>query len=285
MANGSDTRPIIIKRKKVIANAAHHGGAWKVAYADFVTAMMAFFLLMWLVNATTTTQRRGLADYFSPTVPLHMVSGGGDGALDGHSPFANRDLPQDGSGATMAKSQDSRRARGETGTDPDTAGDKAGDTIDENDANFAAIEEALYGLGGESMIADNLLQHIVTRVTDIGLIIEVFDRPKAPLFVAGHNRPTARLESIIAMISRVTDRATNNIEVGGHLRAEPLVMANNPVWQLSSTRADRVRRMMVGDGTDPRRLRRVTGHADRSPAVSIPMSIRNNRIEIVLRRS
>ncbi|MEO1001108.1 MAG: flagellar motor protein MotB, partial [Pseudomonadota bacterium] len=68
MAQGNDQRPII-KRKKIVAGGGHHGGAWKVAYADFVTAMMAFFLLMWLLNATTEAQRKGIADYFSPTIP------------------------------------------------------------------------------------------------------------------------------------------------------------------------------------------------------------------------
>ena len=65
----TNARPIIIKRKKVIVAGGHHGGAWKVAYADFVTAMMAFFMLMWLLNATTEKQRKGIADYFSPTIP------------------------------------------------------------------------------------------------------------------------------------------------------------------------------------------------------------------------
>ena len=65
---GKNLAPVIIKRKKVIVSGGHHGGAWKVAYADFVTAMMAFFMLMWLLNATTEKQRKGLADYFHPTI-------------------------------------------------------------------------------------------------------------------------------------------------------------------------------------------------------------------------
>lgn len=72
-----NTAPVIIKRKKVIGGGGHHGGAWKVAYADFVTAMMAFFMLMWLLNATTEKQRKGLADYFSPTISISRISGGG----------------------------------------------------------------------------------------------------------------------------------------------------------------------------------------------------------------
>jgi chemotaxis protein MotB len=79
--------PIIIKRKKVVAGGGHHGGAWKVAYADFVTAMMAFFLLMWLLNATTEEQRKGLSDYFNPTIPISRTSAGGAGMLEGSTPF------------------------------------------------------------------------------------------------------------------------------------------------------------------------------------------------------
>lgn len=84
----SGNAPIIIKRKKVIAGGGHHGGAWKVAYADFVTAMMAFFMLMWLLNATTEQQRKGIADYFTPTIPINRISGGGDGMFAGDDIFS-----------------------------------------------------------------------------------------------------------------------------------------------------------------------------------------------------
>ena len=87
MAGKDDARPIILKRKKVIAADGHHGGAWKVAYADFVTAMMAFFLLMWLLNATSEDQRKGLADYFNPTLPISRTSAGGAGMLSGDDLF------------------------------------------------------------------------------------------------------------------------------------------------------------------------------------------------------
>ena len=103
MAVDSNVAPIIIKRKKVSGGDGHHGGAWKVAYADFVTAMMAFFLLMWLLNATTEKQRKGLADYFSPTVAISRVSGGGDGSLGGDSVFSENTLPRVGTGATSLR--------------------------------------------------------------------------------------------------------------------------------------------------------------------------------------
>ena len=80
-------QPTIIKRKKVVKADGHHGGAWKVAYADFVTAMMAFFLLMWLLNATTEEQRKGISDYFSPTIPISRISGDSNMPLPNTSPL------------------------------------------------------------------------------------------------------------------------------------------------------------------------------------------------------
>ena len=84
----SEVRPIIIKKKKAGGGDGHHGGAWKVAYADFVTAMMAFFLLMWLLNATSEEQRKGLADFFDPSLPISRVSAGGAGMLNGDTMFS-----------------------------------------------------------------------------------------------------------------------------------------------------------------------------------------------------
>src|SRR6056297_2396915 len=101
MTSENQQRPIIIKRKKVVGGGGHHGGAWKVAYADFVTAMMAFFMLMWLLNATTEQQRKGLADHFSPTIPINRMSGGGSGAFGGDNIFTEETLAQSGTGISQ----------------------------------------------------------------------------------------------------------------------------------------------------------------------------------------
>lgn len=111
----NDIAPIIIiKRKKIVKGGRHHGGAWKIAYADFVTAMMAFFLLMWLLNATTVSQRMGLADYFSPTIPVYKISGDGDGAFGGESTFSQEILTKSGSGASGLRASDADKADGDT---------------------------------------------------------------------------------------------------------------------------------------------------------------------------
>lgn len=281
MGGHANAAPVIIKRKKVVGGGGHHGGAWKVAYADFVTAMMAFFLLMWLLNATTEKQRKGLADYFTPTVPIVRVSGGGDGAFSGSSVFSEEQLSQMGTGATNTHPTESRQARGESGMDD--AGQLA-DTGPGHEA-FQAVQEALMGRGGESMAREDQLRHIVTRQSDEGLVIELFDLDGAPLFKGQTDQPTLLMIELSGMLSRVFALVENQISVAGHVAAQPIVRAENTVWRLSSTRADVVRALIEGNGTAPARLARVTGHADREPVTRDPMADRNNRIVVVLLRA
>lgn len=281
MAAQDNARPIIIKRKKVIQGGGHHGGAWKVAYADFVTAMMAFFLLMWLLNATTEKQRKGVADYFSPTIPINRVSGGGDGAFGGDSVFSENELPQNGTGATNLKPTEANEARGESGLSSE--GVDAGSRDQEN-AEFKKLEDALMARTGESNVAKDMLAHILTRVTDEGLVIELFDLPNATLFDVRTDEPTVLLEDLARMLVNVTGIVSNQIAVGGHTMSEPIVLENNPVWNLSTARANKMRILMLQQGMPQSRVDRVTGHADRKPAVRNPMAIRNNRIEVILLR-
>ncbi|MAU52958.1 MAG: chemotaxis protein MotB [Roseovarius sp.] len=273
----SNAAPVIIKRKKIVAGGGHHGGAWKVAYADFVTAMMAFFLLMWLLGATTEKQRKGIADYFSPTVPVNRVSGGGSGAFGGDSVFSEETLAQSGTGASSRNTTDSRQARGDLGTAPEGA------VADES--LFAEVQSTLSARSGESLASDELLRHILTRVTDEGLVIEISDRPGVPLFAQEGAEPMPLLHRITALVAPVLELARNDIAIAAHTRARPVILADNPVWELSAARANRMRHLLEEAGTGPARMRRVTGHADRSPAVANPMDPRNNRVEVIVLRS
>ena len=233
MSVQSNLAPVIIKRKKKVVGGGHHGGAWKVAYADFVTAMMAFFLLMWLLNATTEQQRKGVADYFSPTVPIARVSGGG---------------------AEMEEA-------------------------------YRKIGEALMGIGGESIVEKDQMKHIITRVTDEGMIIEIFDLEGLALFEEGSDKPTVVLKDLADVIARVSGLVENDIAIGAHMRAAPVVLADNPVWGLTAERANKMREMLEDRALARGRFKRQTGHADKSLAVKNPMALRNNRLEIVLLRS
>ncbi|GAW34073.1 chemotaxis protein LafU [Roseovarius sp. A-2] len=277
----SNAAPVIIKRKKIIADGGHHGGAWKVAYADFVTAMMAFFLLMWLLNATTEQQRKGIADYFSPTLPVNRISGGGDGAFGGDSVFSEETLAQNGIGATSTYTSDNRQARGDQGL---TSAEPAAQQRAVEDAAFARLSDMLTASSGESLVPDDILQHIRTRVTDEGLVIELFDLGATVLFTE-RAQPTRLLEDLAALIARVSQLVENDMAIAAHVSARPVTLIDNPVWDISSERANRMRMLLEEDGIASARVKRVTGHADRNPAVEDPMAPRNNRLEVILLRS
>ncbi len=259
------TGNIIVIRRKTVVGGGHHGGAWKVAYADFVTAMMAFFLLMWLLSVTDESTRLGLADYFSPTIPIHSTRGGGDGPFDGMSMFSQDVLTKD-----------------ETGQQGDPSRmDVLGHQLDQT---LYDIAEELTGGSGDAVEADPDLRHIATRVTDEGLIIEVFDIEGSPLFDGPTVEPNAILERLLGMIGRVLARTTNPVAVTGHLAAGDLAGAEGDPWRISGGRAQLARELLVAAGIDEGRLARVTGKADRSPVTARPADGRNRRIEITLLR-
>lgn len=279
MTNNPNLRPII-KKKKIVMADGHHGGAWKVAYADFVTAMMAFFLLMWLLNATTESQRKGIADYFAPTIPISRMSGGGDNVLAGDSVFAEDTLAKDGRGGTEHFINTQKQGKIDEDTEPGEA------AAPPSESDLIDVENKLRGMSGESDAADDMFQHIRTRVTDEGLIIEVFARDGKPLFDLGSAEPTERMERILAMVGEVVGLTTNRIAVAGHTDSLQFATLDFDNWDLSLDRANASRRRLSAQGIEPVQFARVTGMADRSPAlVDQPEDPRNRRITITLLRS
>ena len=245
--------PTIIKRKKHVTGGGHHGGAWKVAYADFVTAMMAFFLMMWLLNATTEDQKQGLADYFSPEIPMSTESGASQSMMSGQSITVDGTLGQ-----------------------PD--GEEEKELLRTVQAEFDASS-------GESTIEDELLQHIKTRITDEGLIVELFDLPGEPLFDKGTADPTLLLGDLVAVVDDVFQVAPNGVAVKGHVRSEVVVRRDQDAWPLSAARAEIVRQRMASGWTGERRLLRIEAHGDRAPAYPDRLDVRNNRLELILLRN
>ena len=270
--------PVIIKRKKVVAGDGHHGGAWKVAYADFVTAMMAFFMLMWLLNATTEKQRKGIADYFNPTIPVNRISGGGEGAFGGESIFAEQVLAQSGTGATQKHTSDANQARGQIDAS------SVARVVDPSES-LKQVDQTLNALSGESFSRRLAMRHIATRLTDEGLVIELFDRPDATLFSGSGADLTAGGRVVLDMVAEVTKIVTNDIAIEAHISAYSGPLRENPAWNLSVDRADSVRRFLNTDPDMDRRIARVTGHADKEPVTSDATAPRNNRIEVILLRS
>ncbi len=275
MDASSNERPIIIKKVKKVSGGGHHGGAWKVAYADFVTAMMAFFMLMWLLNATTEKQRKGIADYFTPTISVARVSGGGDGAFGGDSVFSENTLIRNGQGATLPAPAPQDKASGVDDVDKDP----------QEEEDFVAVDQALMGRGGESLIADNELKHITSEITDEGLVIELHDVHEVPLFEGDTDVPTPMLKSLVRLVYRAAHGMENPIAFEAHVAAEPVVVAKSEIWDKSAKRAQALRQLFEDVGVVDHRISRVTGHADREPVVTDTMSRRNNRVEVIFLRS
>jgi chemotaxis protein MotB len=270
MSAQSNARPII-KRKKIVQGGGHHGGAWKVAYADFVTAMMAFFMLMWLLGATTEKQRKGIADYFNPTITVNRTSGGGAGVFGGDSVFAEDTLSRSGTGAGLVSEQGNNAAGPAQGEEAEK----------EAEAVLAAVEEKLMGLTGESVVRDLIRRHVVTRLSDQGLVIELFDTEDAPLFDADA-LPRAELRALVPPIVEALALVENAVSVDSHVaRAKPPARS---AWDRSIDRAAAVRSLLEGAGLPPARMLRVTGVADRRTVAANPFAVRNNRIEIVVLR-
>jgi chemotaxis protein MotB len=279
----SGNTPIIKKIKKV-QGGGHHGGAWKVAYADFVTAMMAFFLLMWLLNATSSEQKQGLADFFDERIPLVQNSGGGDGAFNGDSMTAEQKKAESGKAAgegvdnpADAAAEAAAQADAEGELDSAGAGDAEKEAIE-------AIEQAFKALSGESEVANDMLRHIRTRVTPDGLVIEVFDVAGSPLFTGPTAEPTDMLRGLMTMVANVAQLVTNGLAVTGHTGEIPEGAPEDGAWSLSSERANEARRLLAGAGVPADRFRSVSGRADAEPIAEAPDALENRRIEITLLR-
>ncbi len=266
-------QPIIIRRKKVIKGGGHHGGAWKVAYADFVTAMMAFFLLMWLLNATTEEQRKGLADYFNPTIPISRISGGGSDGLNGSSIFTEETLARMGTGASQDRSVES----------PATA--KSPEETAAEEAKQQAIAQDLQSLKqslGEEGRA--LSEHILIKMSPEGIVIELVDSESTPLFPVGRSEPSDVLIELLGMVSDTFETFENDIKIVGHTdnrRYRNDAIYDN--WNLSADRANTARRMLQRSGIDRSRIREVAGKADTDPLLKEnPSAAQNRRISITI---
>ena len=274
--------PVIIKRKKVVKGGGHHGGAWKVAYADFVTAMMAFFLLMWLLGATTEKQRKGIADYFNPTVPIVKASGGGSGAFGGESVFSDNQNSRSGSGSMPAPVNPQAGADSEASEGKNGDGDGS-DGESKEEEPLEEVQAALMSVSGEAMFSELMRRHVITKISDEGLVIELFETEDARLF-DDQNDPTELLTNLLNTIVPVIRLTENDLAVQAHTKSLPLVFRDNNPWDRTSVRSDRLRMALEEANWPANRIKRLTGFADRETVSDNPTDARNNRVEIIVLR-
>lgn len=286
---GSNEPPKIIIVKKIIdgGHGGHHGGAWKVAYADFVTAMMAFFLLLWLLGATTEKQRKALADYFTPTlVELRKNSAGSNGMFGGESIIDKDNYPhkaaQTGTRAITVPSEVGK------GGDKEGTGDKG--TLKGSATRFADRKafEQLKARLERKLDTDQRLKSIrsqlrFTRTPD-GLQMDLVDRADFSMFGTGTTVLVPRAADLIAEIGKSIAEMPNPATIRGHTDSAPYgnqAMMNN--WMLSTGRAEAVRRKLHAAGVSDARFDRIEGVADRQPYIADnPADPRNRRVSITL---
>lgn len=276
VARPNMVRPIIVKKIYEAPHAGHHGGAWKVAYADFVTAMMAFFLLMWLLGATTEKQRKALADYFAPTiVKTKQESAGSNGMFGGDSIVSADDYPH---------------AAGQTGTRSITipkdavGGPKEASGREREKMKFQQVAKSLIERIQKKGDMKQLARNLRFTETTEGMRIDVVDDADFSMFVVGTSQLTPSGARLFAEIAKPIADVPNQLMIRGHTDAAPWsAKSGTNNWRLSVDRAEVTRNYLEYRGIDTNRFSRIEGVADREPYVpSNRFDPRNRRISITL---
>jgi chemotaxis protein MotB len=286
--HGSNQPPRIIYKKIYIeGHGGHHGGAWKVAYADFVTAMMAFFLLMWLLGATNEKQRKALADYFAPTlVEFKQNSAGSNGLLGGDAINQQDNYP--GKASQTGTKSLTVPVGGVGGKDVGT-GEKG--TLKDQRAlaaqdqkNFNEMSKSVQKRMSSSPAMAKLAGHIRFVPTREGMRIDLIDDANYSMFDLGTTALVPEAGNLIGLIASSIGSMENPIMIRGHTDSlpygDPRAMNN---WMLSSGRAEATRRRLLAGGVGEVRFERIEGVADREPMIADnPADPRNRRVSITL---
>jgi len=269
-------QPIIIKRVKKSGHAAH-GGAWKIAYADFVTAMMAFFLLMWLLGSTTDGDKKGIADYFQS--PLKIAMAGGSGSGD-----SNSILKGGGESLTSTVGQ---VKKGEVEAQKNTINlHKLKE--EQTRAEVARLEDLKQEIQ-QKLQSNEKLKDISSQIrldmTRDGLRIQIVDDQNRPMFASGSAQIAPYMKDLLREIGSVLTEVPNRLTLEGHTDAQPFPGGDRGYsnWELSSDRANASRRELISGGLADDRVLRVQGLASSQPFdEKDPLAPTNRRISIIV---
>lgn len=276
--NEPEPRPIIIKKIIADGHGGHHGGAWKVAYADFVTAMMAFFLLMWILGATDEKQRKGIADYFTPTmVQLKEKSAGANGLFGGESIIDKDNYPHR---AAQTGSKSITIPKDASGGDKE-----GGQAMKSRDrAAFQKLKQMLEAKMAANPAMAGMARSVRMTETRDGLRIDLVDQADFAMFKSGTDQLNGQALALMKQVAEVTNFTDNSVIVTGHTDAMPYSKGrtvNN--WTLSADRAEATRRALSDYGVANTRFARIEGVADREPYVAgDPYDPKNRRMSITL---
>ncbi|ACV35812.1 flagellar motor protein MotB [Accumulibacter sp.] len=276
-----DVRPIVIKRIKKVAG-GHHGGAWKIAYADFVTAMMAFFLLMWLLGSTASGDLKGIADFFQN--PLKIASTGGSGTGDSSSVLkgGGKDLTRR-SGQVKSGDIDSKS---KTVNLKETNAEQARKEFEEREkALLGELKESIEKLIESNPALKQFKSQLLIDITSEGLRIQIVDEQNRPMFDTSSAELKPHTRVILREIGKALNAVHNKLSLSGHTDAAQYGGGDKGFsnWELSANRANASRRELIAGGMDEHKVLRVVGLAstvlfDKND----PLSSINRRISIVV---
>ena len=268
--------PIIVKRIKKVAG-GHHGGAWKIAYADFVTAMMAFFLLMWLLGSTAEGDLEGIAEYFK--TPLKVAMQGGSGSGDSSSVIKG--------GGTDITRQAGQIKKGETEPEKKTFNLKAAKAELERveKENLKQLKKSLEKAIDANPTLRQFKRQLLIDITSEGLRIQIVDEQNRPMFnlASAELQPYTRI--ILREIGPLLNDVQNRVSLSGHTDATPYANRERGYsnWELSADRANASRRELIAGGMDDAKMLRVVGLASSVPFGSAqPLDPVNRRISIIV---
>jgi chemotaxis protein MotB len=269
-------RPVIVKKIYEAPHAGHHGGAWKVAYADFVTAMMAFFLLMWLLGATTEKQRKALADYFAPTLISSKQDGAGSTSFFGGDSITSVDKYPNRAGQTGTKSMTMPRDA--------IGGPKEASGLRQDKENFKQVREKLMKKIASDKSMKRFARNLRITETREGMRIDMIDEANFAMFVSGTDILTPDAINLLSQVADTLRGLPNGLIIRGHTDAQPVsagLGTNN--WQISSARAEATRAHLVRSAISETQFLRIEGVADREPYFpKNPYDARNRRMSITL---
>lgn len=303
---GSNEQTIILKKIKKTAH-AHHGGAWKIAYADFVTAMMAFFLLMWLISMTTPEQKQGLADYFAPASVSRSTSGAG-GILGGTA-FETEGSRMPGSAPRVVmtistpaapkspETNDQRTASASNGSKDSTNAAQSSlqasnsqaasaEAMSRDEQNFRSAAESLRQAMNDNPELAELSKNVIVDETPEGLRIQIVDQDGRSMFPSGLAEPYERTRHLIQAVGKILLKLPNRVSISGHTDSVPYTgTPGYSNWELTSDRANAARRIVEAQGLPNDRIYQVVGKADSEPLFpEDPRMAANRRLSIVLLR-
>lgn len=283
----ADQPSIVIKKIKKGGHATH-GGAWKIAYADFVTAMMAFFLLLWLLSSASQEQLEGISDYFAPTTA--SVSQSGSGAILGGTTIAVDGAMQDTVSrpqVTMDLPPPKAGSGGEAMQDAPVTADQAAEIAkkEAEDVQMKEAQDKLQEAINTLPEFQQMAKSLMVENTPEGLRIQIVDQDGLAMFASGQASMFEHTQKVIALVASVVEKMPQNLAISGHTDAVPMSGTQYTNWELSSDRANAARRFLVSSGIPENRIASVVGKAATEPLLADdPTNSRNRRLSIVLLR-